>query len=379
MNSQNNFIMNISVIYRYVQKYFDRYLAPYGIGSGQMIFLLLIYENEGITMQQLTRMADFDKGTTTKGIQRLIEQEYISVITDEKDRRVKRLYTTKKTGEIINVLYNFRNECCNQLMKGLDSENVEEQFAGVKENVRAISPQQKYSEVRIGRLDKLSLSDYPGLVAGTIHTSGCNFKCPYCFRRDLVYIPENFSYVDPVDVLDFLNKRKGILDGVCFTGGEPLLQPEITDFIREVKNMGYKVKIDTNGFRPDVLKDLVSEKLVDYVAMDVKNVPDKYAMTVGLPDGSLKMDRIMESIEFLLRDPVDYEFRTTVVRQLHDRKDIEMMAEWLKNSRHYYLQKFVDGPQCVRRGYSAYDDREMQKLLEIVRKYIPHAQLRGVQ
>ena len=193
------------------------------------------------------------------------------------------------------------------------------------------------------------------------------------------------EYLDSTYEIDFKQLYEDGFRGVIFDIDNTLVEQGAPSdersraLLASLKDMGYKVKIDTNGFRPDVLKDLVSEKLVDYVAMDVKNVPDKYAMTVGLPEGSLKMDRIMESIEFLLRDPVDYEFRTTVVRQLHDRKDIEMMAEWLKNSRHYYLQKFVDGPQCVRRGYSAYDDREMQKLLEIVRRYIPHAQLRGVQ
>ena len=142
MNNQNNFLINISVLYRYTQKYFDRHLAPYGIGSGQMIFLLLINEHEGITMQQLTVLADFDKGTTTKNLQRLVEQDYIVIQTDENDKRVRRLYTTRKTRDIINSLYEIRNECCNQLMNGLDNEDVESKVQQLTENAHDIAPEE---------------------------------------------------------------------------------------------------------------------------------------------------------------------------------------------------------------------------------------------
>lgn len=227
-------------------------------------------------------------------------------------------------------------------------------------------------------IQKLSLLDYPGVVACTLFTPGCNFRCPWCHNAGLV-LPEQLpkDAPDPQDVLDFLKKRKGVLDGVCITGGEPLLHPEIPDFIRSVKDLGYKVKLDTNGSFPKRLRQLAEEKLVDYVAMDIKNSPAFYAETIGVP--TLGAEIVAESKDFLLTEPVDYEFRTTVVKGLHTEERLLEAAEWIRGARAWYLRQFRDsGALICGDGLSAFSEEEMQQLLTAVQKKLPAAQLRGL-
>lgn len=381
MVNQNNFLMNISVLYRLTQKYFDRHLASYGIGSGQMIFLLLVNEHEGITMQQLTLLGDFDKGTTTKSIQKLVDEGYIEIRTDDDDKRVRRLYTTERTAEIVNELYQIRNDLSNRLTEGMDSDAVEQQLAFMQKvtaNARGLEPDENYTQVKLAGVQKLTLLDYPGQVACTLFTAGCNMKCPFCHNRDLVFIPENFEFISPEEIIEFLRKRHGILDGVCITGGEPTMQPGLKGFIKEIRAIGYKVKMDTNGLFPEKLQEIVNEGLVDYVAMDIKNAPGKYAATAGLPEGSFRLDQIEKSIRFLLSCPVDYEFRTTVVRELHTGEDLMEIAGWIKGASHYYLQQFVDSGRCIEPGYTAYDRDEMKALCQQVQTVLPCTALRGI-
>ncbi|MBQ1877896.1 MAG: anaerobic ribonucleoside-triphosphate reductase activating protein [Erysipelotrichaceae bacterium] len=378
---QNDFLINISALYRYTQKYFDRNMATYNIGSGQLVFLLLIYEHEGITMQQIAAMADIDKGTTTKSIKKLVDEGLVEISIDESDKRIKRLYTTERTGNIINDLYQFRNDYVNQLTKNLSEGEIEQELKAIERltrNAHEIVPDEEYSQIRFGGIQKLTLLDYPGEVACTIFTAGCNLRCPFCHNRDLVFIPENFVNVDPDDILEFLKKRYGILEAVCITGGEPLLQPGLLDFLRQVKDIGYKIKLDTNGLYPDKLKQAVESGYVDYVAMDIKNSPEKYAQTTGININENALDRIRTSISYLLSGVVDYEFRTTVVRQLHTEEDLLGAARMIAGAENYYLQQFVDSGRCIEQGFTAYDRAEMEELANAVRKIIPNVQLRGV-
>ena len=244
MAEQSNYLLNISVLYRNTQKYFDRALIPYDIGSGQLIFLLCINENEGITMQELTQLSEVDKGTTTKSIQRLIDQGYITASTDEKDRRVKRLYTTEKASAMMTDVYDFRNQMRTSLARDVDFDTFEQILSKVTDNARKLPGiENEMTGIKIGGMQKMTLLDYPGKVACTIFTAGCNFKCPFCHNRELVFIPENYEYFDSQDVLDYLEKRKGLLDGVCISGGEPLLQENLESFIAKIRELGYKIKI----------------------------------------------------------------------------------------------------------------------------------------
>ena len=224
-------------------------------------------------------------------------------------------------------------------------------------------------------LQKLTLLDYPGKVACTVFFGGCNLRCPFCHNGELVTgkVP---AALDDRELLDFLRRRQGLLDGVCFTGGEPLLCPGLTDLLRAVRELGYSIKLDTNGFRPEKLRELVTAGLVDYVAMDVKNCPSRYAETAGLP--SLDLAPFRESLRFLLSGQVDYELRTTVVREFHDGESLEELARWISGARRYFLQPFVDRDTVLSPGLHPYSDAEMKKLLTRVKAVLPVTELRGI-
>ncbi len=193
----------------------------------------------------------------------------------------------------------------------------------------------------IGGYQKLTLIDYPGKIATTVFTVGCNFRCPFCHNPELV---KSITYNSQPNVLEkeffaFLKKRRGKLDGVCITGGEPTLQSDLIDFIKKVKKMGFLIKLDTNGTRPDVLKKLYKARLLDFVAMDIKNNLEKYAQTCG---EKVDIERIKLSVELIKNSGVPYEFRTTVVPGLHTEEDFEKIAEWLRGAESYYLQKYYE-------------------------------------
>ena len=234
--------------------------------------------------------------------------------------------------------------------------------------------------MHIAGLQKMTLLDYPGKVACTVFLQGCNFRCPFCHNSDL--LPgAGQDFMTREEFLSFLESRKGLLDAVCVSGGEPTLQPELEDFLRDIKAMGYHVKLDTNGSRPEILMHLVGEGLVDYVAMDIKNSPDGYAATAGaricLPD-------IEKSITYLLSGSVDYEFRTTVVAELHKEADFEAITKWLKalcpqgKARRFFLQSYVDRDSVLEGGLHAPSKETLQKYAQILHSAADYVNLRGV-
>lgn len=225
-------------------------------------------------------------------------------------------------------------------------------------------------------LQKLTLLDYPGKVACTVFTAGCNFRCPFCHNASLVIDTHRNKEIPQEDFFAFLDKRKGVLDGVCVSGGEPLIQAGIEEFLVRIKDRGLLVKLDTNGSCPDKLIKLVEEGLVDYVAMDIKNSQESYGKTIGIED--YDVSKVHRSVSYLLRGNVPYEFRTTVVLEFHRRSDFESIARWIGGAERYYLQQFVDSGECLRGGLHAYNKNIMNQALGIVKKGVETAQLRGL-
>ena len=230
----------------------------------------------------------------------------------------------------------------------------------------------------ISGLQKLTLLDYPGTVACTVFTGGCNFRCPFCHNAALVRPEELNRENEEEQVLSFLKKRVGVLDGVAITGGEPLLHADMPAFLEKVRALGYKIKLDTNGSFPDRLIGLVRAGLVDRVAMDVKNAPELYAQTAGVRN--LDLRPIERSKDFLLAGGVDYEFRTTVVRGLHTAESLAGAARWIESAREYYLQQYKDsGHVLTPEGLGSFSAEEMHALADAVRPIVPTVQLRGVE
>ncbi len=255
--------------------------------------------------------------------------------------------------------------------------------------------------MQIYGLNKTTLLDYPGHVAATVFTGGCNFRCPFCQNGGLVLQPQKQAPVSEEELFAFLDKRKGILQGVCVTGGEPTLQQDLPDFLARVKEAGYLVKLDTNGYLPEVLERILAQGLADYVAMDIKASKENYARAVGYagPKGSFRLDSVEKSVELLKESGIEYEFRTTVVKGIHCPEEFEEIGKWLSGAKAYYLQSFQDSEELLakkamqihkmQKGQSGINDGSVmfgtfskEDLLGMAAqagKYIPRVELRGVE
>ena len=229
--------------------------------------------------------------------------------------------------------------------------------------------------MQIYGLNKTTLLDYPGLVASTVFTGSCNFRCPFCQNADLVLNPFSQPLISQEEVFSHFDKRKSVVKGVCITGGEPTLQKDLIDFIRKLKEKDLKVKLDTNGYQPDVIKIITEEKLVDYFAMDIKSALATYDMACGI---ICDTKRIEESIRLIMNSGIDYEFRTTVVRELHNEDTFKEIAETIRGAKQYFLQGYKDSERVIERRFSAYSKEEMLKFVPILSKNIEKVAIRGL-
>ena len=231
--------------------------------------------------------------------------------------------------------------------------------------------------MRISGLQKMTLLDYPGKIACTVFLCGCNFRCPFCHNGELLDTGTEIL-MDEAELLAFLSKRRGLLDAVCVSGGEPTLQAGLPELLRKIKELGYLTKLDTNGSRPEVLKELVGAGLLDYVAMDIKNCPARYEETAG---AAVQLEKIEQSIRFLLEAHVDYEFRTTVVAQLHNEASVAAMGQWVAafgvKAKRWFVQPFVDRDTVLFAGLSKPSDVKLASFVEILRLYAVDSSLRG--
>ena len=230
--------------------------------------------------------------------------------------------------------------------------------------------------MKIHGLQKMTLLDFPGKVACTVFLGGCDFRCPFCHNFELIDGSAP-PVMEKTELLRFLETRSGLLDGVAITGGEPCLHPDLPQLLNEIRALGYKTKLDTNGYHPEMLEQILTEGIADYVAMDIKNSPEKYAATCGLD--TLSLDPVYRSVALLINGSTDYEFRTTVVKELHESGDFEEIGKMIKGAKRYFLQAFTDRDSVPFRNLSAPSANDMHQYAEIVRKYVPDTFLRGVE
>lgn len=222
-------------------------------------------------------------------------------------------------------------------------------------------------------LQKVSLLNYPGLVSATIYVNGCNFRCPFCHNSSIV--KGEYEKLSEDEVFKYLEERKKMLDGVCVSGGEPTTQKDLKEFILKLKNMGFKVKLDTNGYNPSVLKQLIDLKCLDYIAMDIKNSDEKYSKTAGVP---IEISVINESIELIMQSGIDYEFRTTVVEEFHSLADIEFIAKKIKGANAYYIQNFEDSGDIMQSCLHGFKKSKLEEFVQEAKKFISNSNLRGI-
>lgn len=230
--------------------------------------------------------------------------------------------------------------------------------------------------MQIHGMNKTTLLDYPGIVATTLFTGNCNFRCPFCQNADLVLDPMSQPLISEEEIFSHLKKRKGIVKGVCVTGGEPTLQTDIMEFLSKIHEMGLLVKLDSNGYRPEVLRNLLESGCVDYFAMDIKTSLDEYDKVAGV---KIDSEKIKESVSIIMNSGKEYEFRTTVVRELHKKENFEKIADLLSGAKQYFLQGYVDSERVISPGFTAYSLNELEEFKEILQPKIKKVYIRGVE
>lgn len=225
-------------------------------------------------------------------------------------------------------------------------------------------------------LQKTTLLDYPGKVASTIFTGGCNFRCPYCHNRDLVMPPADVLAYSLDEIFEHLKNKKKVLDGVCITGGEPTLHKDLPEFIKQIRDMGLLVKLDSNGTNPDMLSSLIDNGLIDYVAMDIKHSKEKYNSIASMSHFDIKP--IEDSVALLKEGAIDYEFRTTIMKECHEASDMQSIGQWLAGAKAYYLQSYKESEQVINPIFSPHSLETLESFVEILKPYIPNTNLRGI-
>lgn len=223
-------------------------------------------------------------------------------------------------------------------------------------------------------IQKLTLVDFPHFTSCILFSGGCNFRCPFCHNSSLVLAPSSQPVIEENEIFSFLKKRKKMLEGVVITGGEPTLNSDLIPFMEKIKDLGYKVKLDTNGYRPNVLQSAIEKHVVDYVAMDIKTSLDEYPLLTGIKD--IDTDLIKESISILLKEEVDYEFRTTVVNELHNEKNFEKIGKIVEGAKSYYLQTFIDKGNTIEKGLTSPSLETLESYKEILNSYIENVSIR---
>ena len=229
--------------------------------------------------------------------------------------------------------------------------------------------------MKISGFSKLTLLDFPGVMACEIFTQGCNIRCPFCQNSSLIEMNDNYNYTEE-EVMDYLERRKKILDGIVITGGEPTVQKDLVRFIQDVKNLGYKVKLDTNGFRPTVLKELLDKNLLDYVAMDIKNSFEKYNVTCGMK--SIAIENVKKSIEILKNSNIKHEFRTTIIKEYHTKQDILKILDIIGDSK-YYLQNFEMSADVIDKNLHGFSDYELMQMEDLLNLKYHNVEIRGIK
>ncbi len=229
--------------------------------------------------------------------------------------------------------------------------------------------------MKIFGLEKMSLVDFDGFVSATLFTGGCNFLCPFCHNSPLVLDVKKQIEIPEKEVFDYLNKRIGLLEGVCVSGGEPTLNKDLPEFIEKIKKIGYKVKLDSNGTNPEMIKLLFNNGLIDYLAMDIKNDRENYSKIIGFD--KYDTTKIENTVEFLLNSKFDYEFRTTLIAEFHDYHNVQNIASWIKGAKKYFLQKFIDSGSCIAQNLHSVPLTKIKEFIDILSPCIESVKLRG--
>ena len=377
MEKQNDLLMDSSILYRSTQKYYDKMLQDLNLSYAQLPILIEIYENEGISLQQIVQVGGYDKGTVTKNVQKLNALGYISIQTSARDKRAKELYTTALTKKHISEIYGIRRDWWHHITQDLDANEIEvfsKFYQTLSTHARSYADLEQ-TNLQFYKLKKLSLSDYEGHLSCSLYTGGCNLKCPYCHSRDLVYLKENRYPIVTEKINEYLESHRKDLDGIYISGGEPLMHEGVVSFLKYTKTLNYNIKLHTNGMYYDRLHKIIHEKLVDSISLDIKNAPSAYAKTCGVED--IDINEIEKSLRLLKTSHIPFDLCVTLVNEFHNEKNIEELGQWIQGVHMVVLQPFQNNETTIDHSLHRPDEKQILKYKTILEKYVDTVKIRG--
>ncbi|MBM6831928.1 anaerobic ribonucleoside-triphosphate reductase activating protein [Faecalicoccus acidiformans] len=379
MNESNStdLLLDISILYRSTQKYYDKMLQSLSLTYAQLPILILIYEHEGISLQQIAYEGGYDKGTITKQVQKLQETGYIRVQSSKRDKRAKELYTTQKARSIMNKIYGIRASWWQHISASIPEEDMQKFSTFYKTMVVSAREfaQKDQEDIVFFDHQKLNVEIDPGKMSTIVWTGGCNFRCPFCDRSQFIFLKEDSRVITGAKILQYLKKRQNVLDQLVITGGEPLMHAQLDPFLREAKKMGYQIRIEINGSYPQHLQDLIKAKLVDQVVMSLKNTPEKYGQSIGVDQTEIQ--KIQRSVDILLHCDLDVRFTILPIKEFHSQKDLIEMISWLKDAASIELRTYHESMESIQKDLHGYTYQELQSLLPKLQEITPNIKLKG--
>ena len=376
MEKQNDLLMDSSILYRSTQKYYDKMLQNLKLTYAQLPILIQIYENEGISLQEIAHIGGYDKGTVTKNVQKLNALGYIAIMPNLKDKRAKELYTTALAKENIAEIYGIRWNWWHHITQDLSQKEIDifSKFYQTMSNHARTYADLEQLDLQFYEFKPLSLAEYDNHLACCLYTSGCNLKCPHCTNPDLVYLKADTYPVGKEYLTKYLEDNCNKLDGVYISGGEPLMNENIFPFLSYLKKLNYEVKIHTNGMFVNHLKKAIHEHLIDYVSLDIKNCPSKYSFSCGVHD--IDLSSVKESIRILKENLIDYDVFLRIHKDEIDYESINELADFLIG-----VKKIVMVPYSYPLQNYKFDPSKevMFEYYQILRKKIDWVELRGVE
>ena len=379
MNESNStdLLLDISILYRSTQKYYDKMLQSLSLTYAQLPILILIYEHEGISLQQIAYEGGYDKGTITKQVQKLQEMGYIRVQSSQRDKRAKELYTTQNARSIMNKIYGIRASWWQHISASIPENDMQKFSTFYKTMVVSAREfaQKDQEEIVFFDHQKLNIEIDPGKMSTIVWTGGCNFRCPFCERSRFIFLKEDSRVITGTKILQYLEERQNVLDQLVITGGEPLMHPELDSFLKEAKALGYQIRIETNGSYPQHLEDLIQNHRVDQVVMSLKNTPEKYGQSIGLDQAEIQ--KIQRSVDILLHCDLDVRFVIVPIKELHGQEDLIQMITWIKDAPCIELHSYQESMTPIQEGLHGYTHQELQSLLPQLQEITPNIKIKG--
>lgn len=379
MNESNStdLLLDISILYRSTQKYYDKMLQSLSLTYAQLPILILIYEHEGISLQQIAYEGGYDKGTITKQVQKLQEMGYIRVQSSQRDKRAKELYTTQNARSIMNKIYGIRASWWQHISASIPENDMQKFSTFYKTMVVSAREfaQKDQEEIVFFDHQKLNIEIDPGKMSTIVWTGGCNFRCPFCERSRFIFLKEDSRVITGTKILQYLEERQNVLDQLVITGGEPLMHPELDSFLKEAKALGYQIRIESNGSYPQHLEDLIRNHRVDQVVMSLKNTPEKYGQSIGLDQAEIQ--KIQRSVDILLHCDLDVRFVIVPIKEFHGQEDLIQMITWIKDAPCIELHSYQESMTPIQEGLHGYTHQELQSLLPQLQEITPNIKIKG--